>query len=67
MVQFAEFCSSGKYFITASVDGSVIIWTVKDHIINLMRINILESKKIPILEFPIYCIQTITESEDITS
>jgi WD40 repeat protein len=46
MVQFAEFCSSGKYFITASVDGSVIIWTVKDHIINLMRINILESKKI---------------------
>ena len=64
MVQFAEFCSSGKYFITASVDGSVIIWTVKDYIINLMRINILESKKIPILEFPIYCIQTITESED---
>ena len=64
MVQFAEFCSSGKFFITASVDGSVIIWTVKDYIINLMRINILESKKIPILEFPIYCIQTITESED---
>ena len=58
LVQFSEFCTSGKYFITASVDGSVNVWIVKEHIINSIRNNIY------ILEFPIYCIQTITESED---
>ena len=67
VIHLSEFSSNNEYFITGSMDGNVLVWLVrKDKLINIR--NIRNSNKTIMIpyDFPIYCVSTISESEDRT-
>ena len=66
VIHLSEFSTNNDYFITGSMDGNVLVWLVrKDKLINIRNIRNSNKTMTP-YEFPIYCVSTISESEDRT-
>lgn len=59
LIQISEFNKLGNYFISASVDGNVLIWKILDDVLAQMRVGVSSSGL-----YPIYSIFKLTEDEN---
>lgn len=66
VIHLSEFSSNHEHFITGSMDGNVLVWTVKMQTIAYIRQMHRLNKPLKFFEFPIICESKISESEERT-